>query len=162
MNFYGRMPVGFSGAISLIFWAPWSWAVIYVGSLYVFGFWLWLGLSVVGHSLKLANWGSLPLPLLAFCCAGMGRLCWSWFFRVYKVLRLFSCSCSVVCSHYLVVFPDQSRVELVWLPLPPSPCSVVICWWFLCWWVSSSSRYSGVHSFHLLFCDRLEGEGEMV
>ena len=43
----------------------------------------------------------------------------------------------------------MSCVELVWLPLPPSPSSVVICWWFLCWWVSSSSRYPGVHSFHL-------------
>ena len=30
-------------------------------------------------------------PPLVFCCAGVGRLCWSWFFSVYKVLRLFSC-----------------------------------------------------------------------
>ena len=72
---------------------------------------------------------------------------------VYNVLRLLSHSCSVVCSecflHYLVVFPDQSWISLVWLPLLSSPSSIVICWWFLCWWVSSSSRYPGVYSFHL-------------
>ena len=39
----------------------------------------------------------------------------------------------------------------MWLPLPPSPFSVVICWWFLCWWVSSSSRYLGIERFYLLF-----------
>ena len=68
---------------------------------------------------------------------------------------ILSCFCSVVCSeeflHPLVVFPDRSCVELMWLPLPPSTSSVVICWWSLCWWVSSSSSYPGVHSFHLLF-----------
>ena len=39
----------------------------------------------------------------------------------------------------------------MWLPVPLSPSSVLICWWFLCWWVSSSRRYPGVHSFYLLF-----------
>ena len=57
----------------------------------------------------------------------------------------------------------MSWVELVWLPLPPSPSSVVICWWFLCWWVSRPGRYPGVHSFYLpFFCDWLDGEGKMV
>ena len=125
--------------------------MVYVGSAYAFGFWLLLGLSFVGPSHQLVIWGSVCPPPLVFCCAGVGRLCWSWFFRVYKVLRLFSCSCSVVCSHYLVVSPDRSWVELVWLSLPPSPSSVLSCWCFLCWWVSSSRSYPGVHSFYLLF-----------
>ena len=90
-------------------------------------------------------------PTLVFCCAGVGRLCWRWLFRVYKVLMFFSCSCSVVCSHYLVVSPDRSWVELVRLPLPPSPSSVFICWRFLWRWVSSSRRNPGVPSFYPLF-----------
>ena len=144
VNFSDRIPVRFSGAVSLISWACWFWAIIYVGSLYFFGFWLLLGLSLVGPSLQLVNWGSLCPPCLVLCCAGMDRLCWSWFFGLYEVLRLLSHSCSVV-------FPDRSWVELVWLTLPPSPSSAVICWLCLCWWVSSSSRYSGIHSFYLLF-----------
>ena len=140
-------------SISLISWAVWSWAFVYVGSLYVFAFWLLLGLSLMGLSLELVNWGSLHPPRLVFSCADVDRLCWSWFFSVYKVLRLLSRSCSVVCSesflHYLVVFPDQSWISLVWLPLLSSPSSIVICWWFLCWWVSSSSRCTGVHHSHL-------------
>ena len=116
-----------------------------------FGFWFLLGLSLVGLSLQVVIWGSVCPPPLVFCCAGVDRLCWNWFFRVYKVLRLFSCSCSVVCSHYLVVSPDRSWVVLVWLPLPPSPSSVLSCWCFLCWWFSSFQRYPGVHSFYLLF-----------
>ena len=39
----------------------------------------------------------------------------------------------------------------MWLPLLPSPSSLLICWCFLCWWVSSSRRYPGVPSFYLLF-----------
>ena len=62
VNFYGRMPVGFSGAVSLISWTHWPWAVVYIGSLYVFGFWLLLGVSLVGPSLQLVNWGSLHPP----------------------------------------------------------------------------------------------------
>ena len=124
----------------LISWSYWSWAVVSVGSVYVFGFWFLLGLSLMGLSHQLVIWGSVCPPPLVFCCAGVGRLRWSWFFHVYKVLRLFSCSCSVVCSHYVVVSPDRSWVEFVWLPLPPSPSSVVICCWYLCWWVSSSRR----------------------
>ena len=72
--------------------------LLFVGSLYVFGFWLLLGFSLMGLSLELVNWGSLHLPCLVFCCADVGRLCWSWFFCVYKVLRLLSRSCPVVCS----------------------------------------------------------------
>ena len=68
---------------------------------------------------------------------------------VDSLLLLFSCLFWVI-SHHLVIFPDRFWVELVWLLIPPSPSFVVICWWFLCWWVSSSSRYPGVHSFHLL------------
>ena len=98
VNFHGRRPVRFSGAVSLISWARWSWSVAYVVSVYIFGFWLLLGLSLVGPSLQLVNWGSLHPPPPLFCCAGVGRLCWSWFFRVYKVLSILSCSCLVVCS----------------------------------------------------------------
>ena len=136
VNFRGKIPVRFSGTVSLISQSYWSWAVVSVGSVYVFGFWFLLGLSLVGLSHQLVIWGSVCPPPLVFCCAGVGRLCWSWFFHVYKVLRIFSCSCSVVCSEYflhcLVVFPDRSWGELVWLPLPPSPSSVLSCWCFLC------------------------------
>ena len=98
VNFCGRIPVRFSGTISLISQPYWSWAVNYVGSLYVLGFWLLLGLSLMSLSHQLVIWGSVCPPPLVFCCAGVGRLCWSWFFCVYKMLRLFSCSCSVICS----------------------------------------------------------------
>ena len=98
VNFCGRIPVRFSGIVSLISRSYWSWAVVYVGSVYVFGFRFLLGLSLVGLSHQLVIWGSVYLPPLVFCCAGVGRLCWSWFFHVYKVLRLFSSSCSVVYS----------------------------------------------------------------
>ena len=98
VNFYGRTPVRFSSAVSLISWACWSWAVIYVGSLYVLGFQFLLSLSLVGLSYQVVIWGSVCPPRLVFCCAGVGRLCWSWFFHVCKVLRILSCSCSVVCS----------------------------------------------------------------
>ena len=98
VNFCGRIPVRFSGTVSLISRSYWSWAVVYVGSVYVFGFWFLLGLSLVGLSHQLVTWGSVCPPPLVFCCAGVGRLCWSWFLHVYKVLRLFSCSCSVVFS----------------------------------------------------------------
>ena len=57
VNFCGRVPVRFSGTVSLISWAYWSWAVVYVGSMYVFGFWLLLGLSLVDSSHQLVNWG---------------------------------------------------------------------------------------------------------
>ena len=39
------------------------------------------------------------------------------------LLVLFSCLFLVISS--LFVFPDRSWVELVWLPLPPSPSSVL-------------------------------------
>ena len=97
-NLYGRIPVGFSGAVSLISWAHWSFAVVYFGSLYVFGLWLLLGLSLMGPSLELVNWVSLHPPYLVLCCTDVDSLCWSWFFCVYKVLRLLFHSCSVVCS----------------------------------------------------------------
>ena len=98
VNFYGRRPVRFSGTVSLISSARRSWAVIYVGSWYVFGFWLLLGVSLVGLSLQKVNWESLHLPRLLFCCAGVDGLCWSWLFCVYMVLRTLSRSCSIVCS----------------------------------------------------------------
>ena len=98
VHFFGRIAVRFSGTVFLISKAYWPWGVVYVGSVFIFGFWLLLGLSLVGPSHQLVTWGSVcPLPLV-FCCAGVGRLCWSWFFHVYKVLRLFSCFCSVVFS----------------------------------------------------------------
>ena len=37
----------------------------------------------------------------------------------------------------------------MWLPLPSSPSSIVICCWSLCWWVSFSSRCTCVHSSQL-------------
>ena len=66
---YGRSPVGFSGAVSLISWTWFSWDAlyaIYVGSQDVTGFWSWLG-----HSL--ADWGSLHPPRLVCCCAVVSR-----------------------------------------------------------------------------------------
>ena len=54
-------------------------------------------------------------------------------------------------SHYLFVFSYSSWVDLVWLPFPPSPSSVLICWCFLCCCVSSSRRYPGVSGFYPLF-----------
>ena len=38
----------------------------------------------------------------------------------------------------------------MWLPVPLSPYSGVICWWFLCWCILFSSKYPGIHSSHLL------------
>ena len=32
-------------------------------------------------------------------------------------------------------FQISPELRLVWLPLPFSSSSIVICWWFLCWWV---------------------------
>ena len=110
VKFCGRIPVRFNGTVSLSSWSYWSWAVVYVCSVYVFGFWLLLHLSLLVPSHQLVIWVSVCPPPLVFCCAGVGRLCWGWFFHVYKVVRLFSYSCSVVCSHYLVVFPDRSWI----------------------------------------------------
>ena len=152
VNFCGRRPVRFSGAVSLISWACWSWAVIYGGSLYVFGFWLLLGLSLVGPSLQLANWGSLHPPHLVFCHVG-GAGC----------VEAFSSACPIFWGFSLAivqmfVLGNFSTIELyfqigpcwslVWLPLPPSPSSIVIFWCFLCWWLSSSSRYTVVPTSH--------------
>ena len=39
----------FSGTVSLISGSYLSWAVVYVGSVYVFGFWFFWGLSLVGY-----------------------------------------------------------------------------------------------------------------
>ena len=98
VNFCGRIPVRFSGTVSLISRSYWSWTVVYVASVYVFGFWFLLGLCLVGLSHQLVMWGSAFPPPLVYSCGGVGRLCCSWFFHVYKILRLFSCSCPVVCS----------------------------------------------------------------
>ena len=116
VNFSGRRPVRLSGAVSLISWTCCSWYAVYIGSLYVFGFWLLLGLSLVGPSLQLVNCGSLHPPHLVCCCAGADRLCQSWFFCLSEVLRLVYCYCSVVSSllflHHLVIIPDWSWVEI--------------------------------------------------
>ena len=80
VNFYGQRPVRFSSAVSLISWSCCSWAVVYVGYLYVFGFWLLLGLFLVCPSLHLFSRGSLHSPHLVFCCACVDRLCWCCFF----------------------------------------------------------------------------------
>ena len=69
--FCGRILVRFIGAVSSISWAYLSWAVVSVGSVYVFGFWLLLGISLEGPSHQLVNWGSLCPPRLVFCCAGV-------------------------------------------------------------------------------------------
>ena len=145
MNFYGRMPVGFSGAVSLISWALWFWAVIYVGSLYVFGFWLLLGLYLVGPSLELVNWGSLHQPCLVFCCGicvkADSAVCtrfWGFSLTLVHVFVLSN------FSTILLYFQMSPGLWLVWLPFPPSPSSFVICWW-----VSSSSRCTGLHHSHL-------------
>ena len=67
-EFYGRRPVRFKGAVSLITWTSCSWDALYavcVGSLDVTGFWLLLSCSLVGSSLQLVDWGSLHPPHLA-------------------------------------------------------------------------------------------------
>ena len=45
VNVCGRIPVKFSCTVSLISGAYCSWAVVYVGSVCVFGFWFLLGVS---------------------------------------------------------------------------------------------------------------------
>ena len=76
VNFYGRRPVRFSGAISLISWAWRSWDAlyaIYVGSLDIIVFWLLLGHSVLDTSLWLVDWRPLCPPCLVCCCAYPAR-----------------------------------------------------------------------------------------
>ena len=107
VNFYGRRPMRFSGAVSLISWICCSSVVIYVGSLYVFVFWLLLGLSLVGPPLQLVNWRSLCPPPLVFCCAGVDSLYWSWFFCLYDDLR-FSL---LFCCLFRVVSPPFSCIS---------------------------------------------------
>ena len=97
VNLYGWSPLRISGAVYLI-WTCCSWDFIYIASLDVCGFWLFLCYSLVGPSLQLVDCGSLCPPHLVRCCAGADRLCWSWFFSVSKVMRLLSRYCSVVCS----------------------------------------------------------------
>ena len=100
VNFCGIIPVRFSGSlldlltllillILLILGCGLCWLCVCLW------FWLLLGLSLVGPSHQLVVWGSVCPPPLVFCCASVARLCWSWFFHVYKV---FACSCSVICS----------------------------------------------------------------
>ena len=59
VNFCDRIPVRFSGTVSLISQSFWSCAVVYVGSVYVFGCWFLLGLSLVGLPHQLVIWGSV-------------------------------------------------------------------------------------------------------
>ena len=107
--------------------------------------WLSEGQSVPTSCFLLCRCGQVVLELVLLCVKG---------FEAFLLL-LFSCLFLVI-SHYLFVFSDRSWVDLVWLLLPPSPSSLLICWCFLCWWVSSSRRYLGVPSFYpLSFYGRL-------
>ena len=115
VNFHCRRPMKFSGTVSLISWARWSWAVVYVHSLYFFGFWLVLGFSLVGPSLQLVNWGPVHphvlysvvqmwtgvLKLILLCVQGFEA----------SLSLLFSCLFWVI-FHYLLVFLDQSWIEV--------------------------------------------------
>ena len=90
--------------------------------------------------LLLCRCGHVVLELVLPCVQG---------FEAFLLL-LFSCL-FLVFLHYLFVFSDRSWVDLVWLPLPPSPSSLLICWCFLCRWFSSSRRNPGVPNFYPLF-----------
>ena len=77
VNFSGRRPVRLSGAVSLISWSYWPWALVSVGSVYVFGFWFLLGLSLVGLCHQLVIWGAVPHLLCSVVqvwagCVGAG------------------------------------------------------------------------------------------
>ena len=102
VNSCDRIPVRFSGTLldlpilvilgcGLCWLCVCLWFLILVGSF--FG----------GFSHKVVIWGSVCLPPLVFCCAGVGWFCWSWFFCVYTVLRLSSYSCSVVLSNFSTI-----------------------------------------------------------
>ena len=74
VNFYDGRSVRFSGSVSLIIWTGWFWDALdafYADSLDVIGFWLLLGISLVGPSLQLFDWGSILPPHLVCCCAGV-------------------------------------------------------------------------------------------
>ena len=98
VKFCGRIPVRFCVQ------SPWSpdltdlglWFLLSLCMSLVFGS-CWVSLSWVFPISWLSEGWSVPHPLV-FYCVGVGRLCWSCFFRVYNVLGLFSFSCSVVCS----------------------------------------------------------------
>ena len=114
---------------------------------WVFLWWvLPFGWLAEGHSIHHLLYS--VVQVWAGCVEASSSMCTRFWGFSLALVQLFVLSKFL---HHLVVFPDRSYVELVWLPLPPSLSSVVICWWFLCWWVSSSSRYPGVYSFHLLF-----------
>ena len=81
-------------------------------------------------------------------CVGAGSSMYTRFWDISLALvQWFLLSNFSTVYLYLWINP---WLWLVWLPLSPSPSSVLICWWFLCWWVSSSKRYPDVHSFYLL------------
>ena len=76
VNFYGKTPLGISGAVSLISWTWHFWDALYAlyfDSLDVIGFWLLFSHSFMGLFLQLDHWGSLHPPCLVCCCAGTAR-----------------------------------------------------------------------------------------
>ena len=117
MYFYGRMPVTFTDVVSLIFWVCWSWAVIYVGSLYVFVFWLLLGLSFVGPSFHLVNWvrvtpSTMSCILLCRCGQVMLKLVLlSVCGFEASLLLLFSCLFWVISPLFSCI-SNQSWIEV--------------------------------------------------
>ena len=126
MNFYGGRHVKYSGAVSLITWTWCSWDALYAfyaGSLDVFGFLLLLGLSLLGPSLQLFDWGSLWPPHLVCSCEGADRLCQSWFFRLTKVIlplsRYFPLICLGGFSTIELYFQIGPGRRLVWVPFTP-------------------------------------------
>ena len=100
--------------------------MVYVGFVCVCGFWFLLGLSLVGLSHQLVIWGSVCPPPLVFCCAGVGRLCWSWFFHGFEafLLLLFSCLFWVISS----LFSCISRYVLGWVSVTSTPSFTFCCY----------------------------------
>ena len=90
VNFCGKIPVSFSVTVYLISWSYWSWAVVHVGSVYVFGFWFfWVFLGWVFPTSWLSEGQSVPHLLFSVVqvwagCVGAGSsICTSfWGFSV--------------------------------------------------------------------------------
>ena len=126
MNFYGRRPVRFSGAVSLISWTCCSWDAlyaIYVACLDVIGFWLLLCHSLLSPSFQLVDWALLCPLCFVCCCVGAVRFCWNWFFWLFEVISPFSGYCSVlgdfsiICLLFLIG-PVRMLVRLTFTLLP--------------------------------------------
>ena len=80
------------------------------------------------------------------CVGACSSMCTRFWGFSLAIVKLFALSNFSTIYLYFQISPG---LRLVWLLLPSSPSSVVICWWFLCWWVSSSSRCTGLHHSHL-------------